>query len=145
MLCESEDCLRLFCIHLFEGVGRQRRKSTNAITYQEAFQMLRRVGFTEPTIARLYQLRQGYMTNVLDCPSLDLNRLRFVLWLVATGRLTDSLPEIGVPEAARHHLKRSGPARKISEPRPFLFQRRANHPWPDGWRKSRASRSISSS
>ena len=61
----------------------------NPITYQEAFQMLRRAGFAGTQIDRLYQLHRAYRKSELDQPPLDLSRLQFVRWLVATGRLTD--------------------------------------------------------
>ncbi|MEO7019657.1 MAG: hypothetical protein ABI234_05850 [Ktedonobacteraceae bacterium] len=44
-------------------------------------------------IDRLYRLRQTYRTSELDQPPLNLNRLLFGWWLIATGRLTDQFPE----------------------------------------------------
>ncbi len=63
------------------------------ISYQEAAQVLRRAGFVKTEIDRLYRLRQAYQMNAQDQPPLNLNRLLFVRWLIATGRLTDQLPE----------------------------------------------------
>lgn len=63
------------------------------ITYQEALQTLRKAGFIGPEITRLYHLRRTYQTSEMDQASLDLHRLEFVRWLVATGRLTDHLPD----------------------------------------------------
>lgn len=65
----------------------------NQMTYQEAVQVLRQVGYNLAEIDRLYRFRQTYQKSELDQPALDLNRLRFVQWLVTTGRLTDLLPE----------------------------------------------------
>src|SRR5690348_44953 len=72
---------------------RKARTTMKQIIPQEAFQMLRQAGFTEAEIDRLYQLRQAYQTSELDQPPLDLGRLQFIRWLVATGRLTEDLPE----------------------------------------------------
>ena len=66
----------------------------NVMTSQQAFQVLRRAGCVKAEIDRLYQLRRDYQTNELDQPPLDLCRLQFIRWLVATGRLTDQLPEM---------------------------------------------------
>lgn len=63
----------------------------NPITYQEAFQILRQAGFVGPVIDRLYRLRRNYRMSELDQAPLDLCRLQFVRWLVATGRLSDQL------------------------------------------------------
>lgn len=65
----------------------------NPISYQEAFQILRKAGFGEAAIDRLYRLRRAYLTSELDQPPLDHGRLEFVRWLVTTGRLTDFFPE----------------------------------------------------
>jgi hypothetical protein len=50
---------------------------------------LRREGFPEQSISRLYQLRSDYAQDALDQPALDTHHLEFVRWLVKTGRLTD--------------------------------------------------------
>lgn len=63
------------------------------IPYRDACSLLHRAGFVEKEIDRLYHLQQTYRRSELDQPPLDLSRLRFVRWLVATGRLTEQLPE----------------------------------------------------
>jgi hypothetical protein len=73
----------------------------NPITYREAVQMLRQAGFVGAEIDRLYQLRRTYRASELDQPPLDLCRLRFARWLVETGRLSDHLPKMREPAAAR--------------------------------------------
>lgn len=62
---------------------------------EEAFDVLRQAGFTRSQINRFIQLRQDYATSELDRLPLDYTRLRFVRWLVATGRLTDQIPQEG--------------------------------------------------
>jgi hypothetical protein len=52
---------------------------------------LRKEGFTEQAIARLYQLRRTYGRDEMDQAPLDKRRLEFARWLVATGRLTDQI------------------------------------------------------
>jgi len=64
---------------------------------EEALRALRKAGFTAVEIERLIQLRRDYGTSPLDQPALDYARLRFVRWLVTTGRLTDQLPEEAAP------------------------------------------------
>lgn len=63
------------------------------LSYQEAFQILRREGFEGVVIDRFYQLRRGYLTSEMDQPPLDLRHLEFARWLVATGRITDDFSE----------------------------------------------------
>lgn len=63
----------------------------NQINDQEAFDMLHKAGFTELEIKRLTRLRRGYKITELDQAPLDYARLRFVRWLVTTGRLTDQI------------------------------------------------------
>lgn len=66
----------------------------NWIQYDETeLARLRREGFTERQITRLYQLRRQYGRNEMDRPALDRLRLEFARWLVATGRLTDQIDE----------------------------------------------------
>ena len=62
------------------------------INDKQDLQTLRREGFTEPVIARLYQLRRAYGTSEMDQAALDIRRLEFIHWLVRTGRLTDQIP-----------------------------------------------------
>lgn len=67
----------------------------NQITYQEAFQVLRRAGFVGAEIDRLSQLRRDDTMSERDQPPLDLSRLQCVRWRVSTGRLTEQIPEEG--------------------------------------------------
>ena len=88
------------------------------MTYQEAFQSLRQAGFVREEIDRLYRLRRTYRVSELDAPPLDLHRLRFVRWLIATGRLTDQFPrDAGKQRHSTLHELRSRPSRQF----PFLF------------------------
>ena len=58
----------------------------------EAFAMLRRLGFSFQEIDRLSRLQRVYANKTeMDLADLDLRRLRFVRWLVETGKLTDQL------------------------------------------------------
>ncbi len=63
------------------------------LNYKEELDFLRGAGFTFKEITRLYQLRRTLVKDELDWAPADLARLRFVRWLVQTGRLTDSLPQ----------------------------------------------------
>lgn len=47
------------------------------------------VGFTEAQIERLSQFRQNYREKEKQQVLVELRRLEFVRWLVATGRITD--------------------------------------------------------
>jgi hypothetical protein len=59
---------------------------------EEAFAMLRRLGFSFQEIDRLSRLQRVYANKTeMDQADLDLRRLRFVRWLVETGKLTDQL------------------------------------------------------
>ena len=58
---------------------------------KEAIDLLRRRGFTEREIARLYPLRRTYGEDERDQPALDRNHLEFARWLVITGRLTEQV------------------------------------------------------
>ncbi len=62
------------------------------INETEDLKTLRKEGFTEPVIARLYQMRRAYGKSEMDQAALDIHRLEFIRWLVATGRLTDQIP-----------------------------------------------------
>src|SRR5215469_8456176 len=64
-----------------------RRKAMMQINKEDDYELLRCVGFTEVEINRLLQLRQNYRISI----PLDYARLRFVRWLVTTGRLTDEV------------------------------------------------------
>ncbi|MBE3558142.1 MAG: hypothetical protein IMW89_02830 [Ktedonobacteraceae bacterium] len=59
--------------------------------YKEQFEFLHQAGFTLLEIRRLTRLRQTYQPDEQDQAPADLARLRFVRWLVETGRLTDQL------------------------------------------------------
>lgn len=58
---------------------------------KEDLEMLRKEGFTELVIARLLQMRCRYGQDEKDQAPLDIHRLEFARWLVATGRLTDQI------------------------------------------------------
>lgn len=80
----------------------------NKMTYQQAFHFLRQAGLVEAEIDRLYQFRRVYQMSELDQPSLDLSRLQFIRWLVATGRLTEQLPETRrAASSSSHDMKRT--------------------------------------
>jgi hypothetical protein len=57
----------------------------------KTLEMLRQAGFTTSESERLCLLRKRYMKqeHELDCE--DLSRLKFVRWLVTTGKLTEQL------------------------------------------------------
>lgn len=94
------------------------------MTYQEAFETLRKAGFAGPAIDRLYRLCQTYGTSELDQAPLDTHRLKFIRWLVATGRLTDQLSETQKP-AARPAQDPSIPRAASHARGPFpLFKRK---------------------
>ncbi len=63
------------------------------LNYMEELDFLRGAGFTFTEITRLYQLRRTYVKDELDWAPADLARLRFVRWLVQTGKLTDGLAQ----------------------------------------------------
>ena len=97
------------------------------LTYRDAARVLHRAGFVEKEIDRLYHLRQTYRRSELDQPPLDLYRLRFARWLVATGRLTEQLPE-------RRKTPREPPPQQPPRPGPrrsrfafSLFRRKESH------------------
>ncbi len=73
-----------------DDLERLRKENLTKLGKEDLVQ-LRKAGFTEKTIARLYQLRSGYGQNEMDQAPLDKRRLEFVRWLVATGRLTDQI------------------------------------------------------
>ena len=57
----------------------------------KALELLRQAGFTTTEGDQLCLLRRRYMKQEKEQTSADLNRLKFVRWLVATGKLTDQL------------------------------------------------------
>ncbi len=56
---------------------------------KEALEVLQRYGFTTRQIIILYSLRKTYGQDRMDQPALDIRRLEFARFLVATGRLTE--------------------------------------------------------
>jgi hypothetical protein len=60
---------------------------------EEGYDLLCNAGFTALEIHRLSQLRRGYGASEQDQAPLDYARLRFIQWLVRTGRLTDQIAE----------------------------------------------------
>ena len=71
--------------------------------YKEALERLRQDGFTASEIKLLCQLRREYSKQGLDHVSIDLHRLEFARWLVATGKLTDQLDAPQLPWTSRWH------------------------------------------
>jgi hypothetical protein len=64
----------------------------NQMNHDEAVARLQRSGFSTQAIHRLCGLRRAYTDKgEMDQAPLDLRRLRFVRWLVQTGKLTDRL------------------------------------------------------
>lgn len=61
------------------------------VDYKEALVLLRGARFSTTEIERLARVRRERAGNKLDQASADRRRLEFVRWLVATGRLTDSI------------------------------------------------------
>jgi hypothetical protein len=59
------------------------------LNYKERLAALRKGGFREREISRLYHLREKHAANPLDMAPADLGRLRFIRWLFENGRLTD--------------------------------------------------------
>lgn len=56
---------------------------------KEGHEDLFKVGFTSAQIELLSQFRRGYLEKVQQQGLVELRRLEFMRWLVATGRLTD--------------------------------------------------------
>ena len=68
------------------------RWNQNHLHYKkEDFEALRQGGFTENEIERLTQLRRDRTELELSRTSAEYQRLAFVRWLVATGKLSDHL------------------------------------------------------
>jgi hypothetical protein len=63
----------------------------NHLTYKEDFEALRQRGFTENEIQQLTQLRRDRTELEMSATSIEYQRLAFVRWLVATGKLSDQL------------------------------------------------------
>jgi hypothetical protein len=67
------------------------RRDEEMMNYKEDFEALRRRGFTEEGIQRLSQLRRDHIKSEEHRTSEEYQRLAFVRWLVASGRLSDQL------------------------------------------------------
>jgi hypothetical protein len=65
------------------------RWNENKMNYKEDFEVLRRGGFTENEIQQLSQLRRDRTELEMSPNSAEYQRLAFVRWLVATGKLSD--------------------------------------------------------
>ena len=61
----------------------------NSEGVKESFEGLLEVGFTLAQIECLSQFRRDYLERVRQQALVELRRLEFARWLVATGRLTD--------------------------------------------------------
>ena len=57
----------------------------------KAFELLHQAGFIPSESERLCLLRRRYMAREGEVVSADMSRLKFVRWLVETGKLTDQL------------------------------------------------------
>lgn len=60
----------------------------NSEGVKESREGLRKVGFTPEQIERLSQFRRDYLEREQQQALVELRRLEFIRWLVATGRLT---------------------------------------------------------
>ena len=58
---------------------------------KEDFEMLRKNGFAESEVRRLKKLRQEYVEKEQLRIIAENRRMRFVRWLVVTGKLTDQI------------------------------------------------------
>ncbi len=67
------------------------RRNEEMMNYKEDFEALRRRGFTEEGIQRLSELRKDHIKLEERRTSEEYQRLAFVRWLVASGRLSDQL------------------------------------------------------
>jgi hypothetical protein len=65
------------------------RWNQNHLHHKEDFEALRRGDFTEHEIEQLTQLRRDRTELELSRTSAEYQRLAFVRWLVATGKLSD--------------------------------------------------------
>lgn len=73
-------------------VKRGRRQATTHLEDDtKTLEMLRQAGFTTSESERLCLLRKRYMQQENEQACEDLSRLKFVRWLVITGKLTDRL------------------------------------------------------
>ena len=67
------------------------RWNEKKMNYKEDSEVLRQGGFTENEIQRLSQLRRDRTELEMSATSIEYQRLAFVRWLVASGRLSDQL------------------------------------------------------
>ena len=67
------------------------RWNEKKMSFKEDFAALRWGGFTENEIQRLSQLRRDRTELEMSETSIEYQRLAFVRWLVATGKLSDQL------------------------------------------------------
>ena len=67
------------------------RRNRHHLHYKEDVEALRQAGFTEHEIERLTQLRRDRTELELSRTSAEYQRLAFVRWLVATGKLSDHI------------------------------------------------------
>lgn len=56
---------------------------------QRRYEQLQWTGWSATGIKRLQLFRSAYVQTALDLPSLDQRLLKFVRWLVLTGKLSD--------------------------------------------------------
>ena len=61
------------------------------LNYKEGLETLRKSGFTDQQIRRLYHLPQEYRANPLHRGPAVLAHLTIVRWLVEHGRLTEHI------------------------------------------------------
>jgi hypothetical protein len=73
------------------GLRLQREETKNQEDDRDALELLHHAGFTEIESDRLCKLRKRCAKQEENYPLRDLSRLKFVRWLVATGKLTDQL------------------------------------------------------
>jgi hypothetical protein len=59
------------------------------LNYKEKLEALRRSGFSDLEISRLYRFRQQYEASPLDRSPADLAHLKFVRWLVEHGQMSE--------------------------------------------------------
>ena len=73
------------------GLRLQREETKNHEDDRDALELLRQAGFTTTESDRLCRLRKRCAKQEADYTPADLSRLKFVRWLVVTGKLTDQL------------------------------------------------------
>ncbi len=81
--------------YLFSQVSRfQSSFEEHDIKYTEDHDMLQKVGFTEVEVHRLSELRRNLAAERKHLNLVEYRRLRFVRWLVQTGKLTEQITGI---------------------------------------------------